>query len=105
MSKNKFCSIILKKHGKSIRIRSGRAKAEEYFLKFTTTGRKINGKNVKLTDIQIWNAVKKYKKECTKNKIEQQYIKHGDTFFNKAILDYIECENNKNKENKENNKF
>lgn len=100
MSKNKFCSSILKKYGKSIRTRSGRAKAEEYFLKFTTTGRKINGKNVKLTDIQIWNAVQKYKKECKKNKIEQQYIKHGDTFFNKAILDYTTEEKQQEKEMK-----
>ena len=98
MSKNKFCSSILKRYGKSIQTRNGKAKAEEYFLKFTTTGRKINEKNVKLTDIEIWNAVSKYKKECKKNKIEQQYIKHGDTFFNKAILDYIEHENDKSKE-------
>lgn len=79
----------MKKYGRNIQTRSGRAKAEEYFLKFTTTGRKINGKNVKLTDVQIWNAVCRYKKECRKNRIEQQFIKHGDTFFNKAILDYV----------------
>lgn len=42
--------------------------------------------------MQICNAVQKYKKECIKNKIEQQYIKHGDTFFNKAILDYVQDE-------------
>lgn len=83
----------MKKYGKSTQTRSGKAKAEEYFLKFTTTGRKINGKNTKLTYIQILNAVQKYAKECAKNKIEQQYIKHGDTFFNKAILDYAENEN------------
>lgn len=80
----------MKKYGKNIQTRSGKAKAEEYFLKFTTTGRKINGKNIKLTDIQILNAVCKYKRECEKNKIEQQFIKHGDTFFNKAILDHIQ---------------
>lgn len=73
--------------------KKGKAKAEEYFLKFTMTGRKINGKNIKLTDIQIWNAVCKYKNECKKNRVEQQFIKHGDTFFNKAIIDYIETEN------------
>lgn len=39
----------------------------------------------------------KYKKECVKNKIEQQFIKHGDTFFNKAILDYITQETIKGK--------
>lgn len=94
----------MRRYGKNILIRSGKAKAEEYFLKFTTTGRKINGKNIKLTDIQIWSAVQKYKKECAKGKIEQQYIKHGDTFFNKAILDYIEEKQktlNKNKQYKE----
>lgn len=92
----------MKKYGKSIQTKNGKANAEEYFLKFTTTGRKINGKNIKLTDIQIWNAVCKYKKECKKNKIEQQFIKHGDTFFNKAILDYlIEEKENKQKQYKE----
>ena len=101
MSKNKFCSSILKKYGKNIQTRSGKAKAEEYFLKFTRTGRKINGKNVKLTDIQIWNAVQRYKKECNTNKIEQQYIKHGDTFFNKAILDYIAEESKKTETKKQ----
>lgn len=73
--------------------KKGKAKAEEYFLKFVTTGRKINSKNIKLTDIQIWNAVCKYRNECKKNRVEQQFIKHGDTFFNKAIIDYIETEN------------
>ncbi len=53
-----------------------------------------------MTDIQIWNAVQKYKKECKKNKIEQQYIKHGDTFFNKAILDYTTEEKQQEKEMK-----
>lgn len=82
----------MKRYGKNIQTRSGRIKAEEYFLKYVTTGRKINSKNIKLTDIQIWNAVCKYKNECKKNRIEQQYIKHGDTFFNKAILDYIDTQ-------------
>ena len=27
---------------------------------------------------------------CEDNKIEQQFIKHGDTFFNSYILDYVE---------------
>ena len=91
----------MKKYGENIQIRSGRAKAEEYFLKFITTGRKINGKNTKLTEIEIWKAVCKYKNECKKNKIEQQFIKHGDTFFNKAILDYVVEEERKTGERKE----
>ena len=40
----------------------------------------------------------KYKAECKKNRTEEQYIKHGDTFFNKAILDYTEQEKEETKE-------
>lgn len=67
----------------------GKAKAEEHFFKWVK-GRKINGTTIKLTDKQMYLAVKKYKKECEDKQIEQQYIKYGDTFFNKAILDYVE---------------
>lgn len=67
----------------------GKAKAEEYFLKWVK-GRKINSTTIKLTDKQMYLAVKKYRKECEDKQIEQQYIKYGDTFFNKAILDYVE---------------
>ena len=49
--------------------------------------------NIKLTDKQMYYAVSKYAKECEEKGIEQQYIKHGDTFFNKAILDYVEADN------------
>ena len=41
----------------------------------------------------MYYAVSKYAKECEEKGIEQQYIKHGDTFFNKAILDYVEPDN------------
>lgn len=69
--------------------KKGRAKAEGYFLSWLK-GRKINSITSKLTDEQMYYAVLAYKKECEDNKIEQQYIKHGDTFFNTAILDYVE---------------
>ena len=69
--------------------KKGRAKAEEYFLQWIK-GRKINKAIVKLTDKQMYLAVLKYAKECEENGTEQQYIKHGDTFFNKAVLDYVE---------------
>lgn len=85
----------LKKHFKLIwdiyPHKLGKAKAEEYFFKWVK-GRKINDTTIKLTDKQMYLAVKKYKKECEDKQIEQQYIKHGDTFFNKAILDYVENE-------------
>lgn len=72
--------------------KKGRAKAEEYFLQWVK-GRKINKNTISLTDKQMYLAVKKYKKECEENQVELQYIKHGDTFFNKAILDYVEVIN------------
>lgn len=68
--------------------KKGKAKALEYYLQWIK-GRKISECSKKLTKEQMYQAVKKYKKECEKNRTEQQYIKHGDTFFNKAILDYV----------------
>ena len=86
----------LKKHFEKIWTiypnKKGKAKAEELFFQWIK-GRKINKITTKLTDRQMYFAVKKYKKECEEKEIEQQYIKHGDTFFNKAILDYMEKEN------------
>lgn len=71
--------------------KQGKAKALEYYLQWIK-GRNISGITRKLTDKQMWYAVMKYAKECKEKQIEQQYIKHGDTFFNKAILDYVEVE-------------
>lgn len=69
--------------------KKGRAKAEGYFFCWLK-GRNINKSIKRLTDEQMYYAVRKYAKECEDNKIEQQYIKHGDTFFNSYILDYVE---------------
>lgn len=77
--------------------KKGKAKAFEYYKQWIK-GRKISGITKKLTNEQIENAVKEYKAECKKNKTEEQYIKHGDTFFNKAILDYTDQEDNEEKE-------
>lgn len=67
----------------------GKSKAEGYYFGWLK-GRKINSITRKITDEQMYYAVRKYAKECEDNKIEQQYIKHGDTFFNSYILDYVE---------------
>lgn len=72
--------------------KKGKAKAEELFLQWVK-GRRINKTTTKLTDKQMYFAVKKYKEECEESRLEEKFIKHGDTFFNKAILDYIEVEN------------
>lgn len=77
--------------------KKGKAKAFEFYKQWIK-GRKIAGITKKLTNEQIENAVKKYKAECKKNRTEEQYIKHGDTFFNKAILDYTEQEKEETKE-------
>lgn len=72
--------------------KQGKAKALEYFLQWIK-GRKISGFTKQLTDEQMYRAVMRYKKECEEKQIENQFIKHGDTFFNKAILDYLEEQN------------
>lgn len=69
--------------------KKGKAKSLQLYFNWLK-GRKINSITSKLTDEQMYYAVLAYKKECEENKIEQQYIKHGDTFFNTAILDYVE---------------
>lgn len=72
--------------------KKGKTKALEYYFQWIK-GRKISGFTRKLTDEQMYRAVMIYKKECEEKKIETQFIKHGDTFFNKAILDYLEEQN------------
>ena len=74
--------------------KKGKAKSFEFYKQWIK-GRKISGITKKLTNEQIENAVGKYKEECKRNRTEEQYIKHGDTFFNKAILDYVEQEEEK----------
>lgn len=69
--------------------KKGKSKAEGYYFGWLK-GRKINSITRKITDEQMYYAVRKYAKECEENKIEQQFIKHGDTFFNSYILDYVE---------------
>ena len=72
--------------------KKGKTKALEYYFQWIK-GRKISGFTRKLTDEQMYRAVMIYKKECEEKKIDTQFIKHGDTFFNKAILDYLEEQN------------
>ena len=55
-------------------------------------GKKYAGRTVKLTNKQMWFATKKYAHLVEENKTEKQYIKMGSTFFNEAIMEYIEDE-------------
>ena len=69
--------------------KKGKVKAREYFMQWIK-GRKIGKTTIKLTDEQMCFAALAYIRECEQEEREVQYIKHGDTFFNKAILDYVD---------------
>lgn len=55
-------------------------------------GKKYAGRTVKLTNKQMWLATKKYADLIEEKKTEKQYIKMGSTFFNEAIMEYVENE-------------
>ena len=55
-------------------------------------GRNYAGRIVKLDNKQMWYATKRYADLVAKNKTEKQYIKMGSTFFNDAIMEYVEVE-------------
>ena len=57
-------------------------------------GKKYAGRTIKLTNRQMWFATKKYAELISKNRTEKQYIKMGSTFFNEAIMEYVEEEKN-----------
>ena len=59
-----------------------------YYRGYVGSGRKINGRRWKLTDEQIFKAVKKYSKEVADK--DERYIQQFGTFMNKTILDYVE---------------
>ncbi len=54
------------------------------------SGKKYAGRTVKLTNKAMWLAVKKYADLMEQNKTDKQYIKMGSTFFNEAIMEYVE---------------
>lgn len=55
-------------------------------------GRNYAGRIVKLDNKQMWYATKRYADLVAKNKTEKQYVKMGSTFFNDAIMEYVEVE-------------
>lgn len=54
-------------------------------------GKNYAGRIVKLDNRQMWYATKKYADLVKENKTEKQYIKMGSTFFNDAIMEYVEA--------------
>lgn len=56
-------------------------------------GKKYAGRTIKLTNRQMWLATKKYADLMKEKNTEKQYVKMGSTFFNEAIMEYVEDEN------------
>lgn len=67
--------------------KDGKSKAFKSY-KTWLKGKKVFNQTIKLTNKQMWLAVKKYADES--NGKDKTYIKMGSTFFNDAILDYVE---------------
>lgn len=77
-------NLIYKEYPKKI----GRTKAYKKFCDWVTNGRVVNKKRIKLTNAQIWYAVKKYAEE--NQETDLKFIKQFDTFLGDSLLDYIE---------------
>ena len=69
--------------------KKGRTEAFSRYKLWVTTGKDVNGKKVKVTNRQIWNAIAKYKREMERNETDLQFYKNFDTFLGKQLLDYI----------------
>ena len=66
--------------------KKGKAKAFSCYCNWIK-GKKYMNKTVKLTNVQMWFAIKKYTKECEDN---NRYFQNGSTFFNNTIIEYVE---------------
>lgn len=69
--------------------KKGKAKAFDYYRQYLK-GRKMSTGTVKLTNEQMWTAVKKYKEEKESKDTELEFYQDFSTFMNKTILDYLE---------------
>jgi hypothetical protein len=71
--------------------KKGKHDAFTHYLGWISTrGRCINGRYIKLTNEQMFAAVKKYVKQMQDDEKELQYYQGFDRFMNKTILDYVE---------------
>lgn len=69
--------------------KKGKTEAFSRYKLWVTTGKDVNGKKVKVTNRQIWNAIAKYKREMERKETDLQFYKNFDTFLGKQLLDYI----------------
>lgn len=71
--------------------KKGKHDAFTHYLGWISTrGRCINGRYIRLTNEQMFAAVKKYVKQMQDDEKELQYYQGFDRFMNKTILDYVE---------------
>lgn len=70
--------------------KGGETDAFSRYEAWVTKGRVVNKKRIKLTNMQILRAVKKYIAEQEERNIEIQSYKSFDTFMGNLILDYID---------------
>jgi hypothetical protein len=79
--------IIYKAYPKKV----GKQGALDHYLGWISAkGRCINGRYRRLTNEQIFAAVKKYVKQMQDEEKELQFYQGFDRFMNKTILDYVE---------------
>lgn len=57
-------------------------------------GRVVNGKRKKLTNREMYIAVRNYIRQQEKSKTELEYYKNFDTLMGSQLLDYVEVEEN-----------
>lgn len=69
--------------------KKGKAKAFSSYCNWIK-GKKYMNKTMKLTNAQMWYAIKKYTKECEAN---NRFFQNGSTFFNNTIVEYVEFKN------------
>lgn len=67
----------------------GRSKAFEYYCAYVKKGRCINKVRYRLTNKQIYLAVRAYTREREEEGTELDYYKNFDTFMSKSIIDYL----------------
>lgn len=79
-------AVIYKEYPKKV----GRAEAYRRYVAWVTTGRVVNKKRIKLTDMQILKAVKKYVSGLESRNTAMEFYKDFSTFMGNSILDYVD---------------
>lgn len=87
---NNICSSLADDFNKLWKIYPRKDGKNQAFNHYKTwiNGKSYAGKTEKLTNSEMWYAIRIYQCNIKLNKIDKQYIKMGSTFFNEAIYEY-----------------